>query len=59
VLSDEEEAPPSAEQLKKDREIIAKLQSKKKEELQKDKSGKAVDKKKVGQLFEDRFKKEK
>nr|MDO8135753.1 hypothetical protein [Candidatus Njordarchaeum guaymaensis] len=56
---DEEEAPPSPEQLKKDREIIAKLQNKKKEELEKGKPGKAVDKKKVGELFEGRMKKQK
>jgi hypothetical protein len=59
LSDDEEEAPPSPEQLKRDKEIIAKLQSKKKEELEKDKSGKSMDKKKVVQLFEDRMKKQK
>jgi hypothetical protein len=59
TLSDEEETPPSPEQLKRDREIIAKLQSKKREELEKDKSAKSIDKKKVVQLFEDRMKKQK
>lgn len=59
ALSDEEEAPPSPEQLKRDKEIIAKLQSKKKEELEKRKPGKTIDKKKVSELFEDRMKKQK
>nr|MDO8099595.1 hypothetical protein [Candidatus Njordarchaeota archaeon] len=58
-MSDEEEAPPSPEQLKRDKEIIAKLQSKKKEELEKRKPGKTIDKKKVSELFEDRMKKQK
>ena len=57
--SDDEEAPPSPEQVKKDKEMIAKLQSKRKEELEKSKPGKAVDKKKTSELFEERLKKEK
>ena len=58
-MSKEEDAPPTPEQLKKDKEIIAKLQSKKKEELQKENAGKGIDKKKVGSLFDDRMKKDK
>jgi hypothetical protein len=56
---DEEEAQPTPEQIKRDREIIAKLQSKKKEELKKTDTGKAADKKKAQDLFEKRLKKEK
>jgi hypothetical protein len=56
---DEEEAPPTPEQLKRDREIIAKLQSKKKEELKKTEAGKTADKKKAEELFEKRLKKAK
>jgi hypothetical protein len=54
---DEEEAPPTPEQLKRDKEIIAKLQSKQKEELKKTDAGKGVDKKKTEDLFEKRLKK--
>jgi hypothetical protein len=56
---DEEEAPPTPEQLKRDREIIAKLQSKKKEELKKTETGETTDKKKAEELFEKRLKKAK
>jgi hypothetical protein len=56
---DEEEAPPTPEQLKRDREIIAKLQNKQKEELKKTDAGEGVDKKKTEDLFEKRLKKPK
>ena len=56
---DEDEAPPTPEQLKKDKEIIAKLQSKQKEELKKTDAGEGVDKKKTEDLFEKRLKKSK
>ena len=56
---DEKEAPPTPEQLKRDREIIAKLQNKQKEELKKTNAGKGVDKKKAEDLFEKRLKKDK
>ena len=56
---DEEEKPPTPEQLKKDREIIAKLQSKRKEELKQTETEKAADKKKAEGLFEKRLKKAK
>ena len=56
---DEEEAPPTPEQLKRDKEIIAKLQSKQKEDLKKTDAGKGVDKKKAEDLFEKRLKKTK
>lgn len=56
---DEEEAPPTPEQLKRDREIIAKLQSKQKQELKKTDAGQGVDKKKAEDLFEKRLKKTK
>jgi hypothetical protein len=55
----EEERPPTPEQLKKDREIIAKLQNKRKEELKQTEIEKAADKKKTEALFEKRFKKAK
>ncbi|WXG43642.1 MAG: hypothetical protein WED04_06320 [Promethearchaeati archaeon SRVP18_Atabeyarchaeia-1] len=56
---DEDESPPSPEQLKKDKEIIAKLQSKRKEELKQTELEKPADKKKAEALFEKRLKKEK
>jgi hypothetical protein len=56
---DEEEKPPTPEQLKRDREIIAKLQSKRKEELKQTETEKAADKKKAEDLFEKRLKKSK
>jgi hypothetical protein len=54
----EEEKPPTPEQLKRDKEIIAKLQSKRKEELKQTETEKAADKKKAAALFEKRLKKE-
>jgi hypothetical protein len=57
--NDEEEAPPTPEQLKRDKEIIAKLQNKQKEELKKTDAGKGVDKKRTEDLFEKRLKKAK
>jgi hypothetical protein len=56
---DEDEAPPTPEQLKRDKEIIAKLQNKQKEELKKTDAGKGLDKKKTEDLFEKRMKKSK
>jgi len=56
---DEEEAPPTPEQIKRDREIIAKLQNKQKQELKKTDAGQGVDKKKAEDLFEKRMKKSK
>jgi hypothetical protein len=58
-MSDEDEAPPTPEQLKRDKEIIAKLQSKKKEELKKTEVAKPGDKKKAEDLFEKRLRKAK
>jgi hypothetical protein len=58
-MSDEDEAPPTPEQLKRDKEIIAKLQSKKKEELKKTEVAKLGDKKKAEDLFEKRLRKAK
>jgi hypothetical protein len=55
----DEEAPPTPEELKRDREIIAKLQKKQKDELKKTDAGVGVDKKKTEDLFEKRLKKTK
>ena len=55
----DEEAPPTPEQLKRDRDIIAKLQKKQREELKKTDAGIGVDKKKTEDLFEKRLKKSK
>jgi hypothetical protein len=57
MSNEDEEAPPTAEQIKRDKEIIAKLQNKKKEELKKTDVAKAADKKKTEELFEKRLKK--
>ncbi|WXG46341.1 MAG: hypothetical protein WED05_06710 [Candidatus Atabeyarchaeum deiterrae] len=56
---DDDEAPPSPEQLKKDKEMIAKLQNRRKEELEKSKPGKIMDKEKASELFEERLKRQK
>lgn len=58
-MSDEDEAPPTPEQLKRDKEIIAKLQNKKKEELKNIDIAKPGDKRKAEDLFEKRLKKTK
>ena len=54
---DEEEKPPTPEQLKRDKEIIAKLQNKRKEELKQTETENAAEKKKAEDLFEKRLKK--
>ena len=59
MSNDDEEAPPTPEQLKRDREIIAKLQNKQKQELKKTDAAEGVDKKKAEDLFEKRMKKSK
>jgi hypothetical protein len=56
---DEDQSPPTPEQLKRDREIIAKLQNKQKQELKKTDAAEGVDKKKTEDLFEKRLKKTK